>query len=105
MAYYNTNRETGKTLALSWGKANKQVNMILEIFEERIRHTLNGLAPHQVQHQIVVRYGKRYPLTSIRRAMSNLTDNGELIKLDRMVIGSYGKNVHTWRLIRMAPYG
>jgi len=105
MAYYNTNQESGSTLSLSWGKSDKQETMILEIFADRIRHTLNGLAPHQVQDQIVQRYGKRYPLTSIRRAMSNLTDNGELMKLNRMVMGSYGKNVHTWRLIRMAPYG
>ena len=69
MAYYNTNRETGSTLSLSWGKANKQ------------------------EH-----YGKRYPLTSIRRAISNLTDNGKLMKLERMVMGNYGKKVHTWRL-------
>ena len=98
MAYYNTNQESGPTLSLSWGKSDKQETMILEIFADRIRHTLNGLAPHQVQDQIVVRYGKRYPLTSIRRAISNLTDNGKLIKLNRMVMGSYGKKVHTWRL-------
>ena len=98
MAYYNTNRETGHTLSLSWGKANKQENMILEIFADRMRHTLNGLAPHQVRDQIVQRYGKRYPLTSIRRAISNLTDNGKLMKLERMVMGNYGKKVHTWRL-------
>jgi len=98
MAYYNTNRETGPTLSLSWGKSNKQENMILEIFSDKMRHTLNGLAPHQVRDQIVQRYGKRYPLTSIRRAISNLTDNGKLMKLERMVMGNYGKKVHTWRL-------
>ena len=98
MAYYNTNRETGATLSLSWGKSDKQETMILEIFSDRMRHTLNGLAPHQVRDQIVQRYSKHYPLTSIRRAMSNLTDDGKLIKLDRMVMGNYGKNVHTWRL-------
>jgi len=98
MAYYNTNRETGSTLSLSWGKADKQENMILEIFSDKMRHTLNGLAPHQVRDQLVQRYGKRYPLTSIRRAISNLTDNGKLMKLERMVMGNYGKKVHTWRL-------
>ena len=105
MAYYNTNKETGPTLSLSWGKASKQENMILEIFSDRIRHTLNGLAPHEVRDQIVQRYGKHYPLTSIRRAMHTLTVDGKLIKLENMIMGSYGKNVHTWRLIRMAPYG
>jgi hypothetical protein len=98
MAYYNTNRETGATLSLSWGKSNKQESMIIEIFSNRIRQTLNGLAPHQVRDQLAQQYGKNYPLTSIRRAVSNLTDNGKLIKLDRMVMGSYGKKVHTWRL-------
>jgi|TARA_Y100000310_G_scaffold29525_1_gene28036 hypothetical protein len=98
MAYYNTNREGGNTLRLSWGKADKQENMIMEIFQERARQTLAGLAPHQVRDKIAQDYGKQYPLTSIRRAISNLTDNGELVKLDRMVPGNYGKNVHTWRL-------
>jgi len=97
VAYYNTNRETGPTLSLSWGKANKQENMILEIFTARFEHTLEGLAPHQVRDQIAQQYGINYPLTSIRRAMSDLTDNGKLIKLDRMVMGNYGKKVHTWR--------
>ena len=98
MAYYNTNRETGATLSLSWGKSSKQDTMIVEIFTARLRHTLEGLAPHQVRDQLAQQYGKSYPLTSIRRAMSNLTDNGKLIKLARMVMGNYGKKVHTWRL-------
>lgn len=38
------------------------------------------------------------PLTSVRRALSNLTKQGEIIKsetADRM--GNYGHPVHTWR--------
>jgi hypothetical protein len=98
MAYYNTNKEEGGTLSISWNKADKQENMILDIFRERIQYTLEGLAPHDVQEQIHMKYNKRYPLTSIRRAISNLTDDKKLLKLRTMVMGSYGKKVHSWRL-------
>tara|TARA_R110002020_G_scaffold443766_1_gene655058 strand:- start:42715 stop:42900 length:186 start_codon:yes stop_codon:yes gene_type:complete len=40
----------------------------------------------------------RSPITSIRRAITELTSKGKLTKLDRMKKGEYGKNCHCWQL-------
>ena len=38
------------------------------------------------------------PLTSIRRALTNLTNAGELVKTDKQMKGMYGRPEHQWRL-------
>jgi hypothetical protein len=38
------------------------------------------------------------PITSIRRAITNLTDAGKIIKTDQYVKGNYGKLEHLWEL-------
>ena len=39
-----------------------------------------------------------WPITSIRRAITDLTNAGKLTKTDTMKLGRYGKHVHTWKL-------
>tara|TARA_R100000742_G_C4191928_1_gene23737 strand:- start:194 stop:409 length:216 start_codon:yes stop_codon:yes gene_type:complete len=39
------------------------------------------------------------PLTSVRRAMTNLTTDGKLFKTNSFVIGDYAKPEHLWELI------
>mgnify|MGYP003118974616 CR=1 FL=1 len=41
------------------------------------------------------------PLTSVRRAMTNLTTDGKLMKTNRYVIGNYDKPEHLWELINV----
>ena len=53
-----------------------------------------ALAPSQV-HGFV---GGRSPLTSIRRAITNLTERGVLERTDEKVTGPYGKAEYRWRL-------
>lgn len=42
--------------------------------------------------------GKRWPITSCRRAITNLTKAGALVKLDRMMPGPFGLPEHCWAL-------
>jgi hypothetical protein len=42
--------------------------------------------------------GLNCPITSIRRAMTNLSDNGKLEKTNEFVMGNYGKKEHLWQL-------
>lgn len=45
------------------------------------------------------KYGhNRCPLTSIRRAMSNLSKAGKLTKTEHTKIGDYGRSEHIWRI-------
>ena len=86
--YYNTNKESGDTLGKSNNRALKQEDVILNVF-----FGSNKLTPEEV-----LRFsGLNVPLTSIRRAITNLTKEGKLVKTDTMKKGSYGKMVHTWQ--------
>ena len=99
MAYYNTNNETSNTLQRSWNQANKQKKLIYHIFTSLWSdETGTYFAPHQIKDILSDRYDENYPLTSIRRAMTDLTADGMLVKTDYRVEGSYGKKVHTWRV-------
>lgn len=89
--YYNTNDESGGQLGQSRRRATDQQQIVLRFFE---RNPGRNFAPHQIQQAVL----PGSPLTSIRRAVTNLTDAGKLQKTDTKVAGSYGKQVHTWKL-------
>jgi len=38
------------------------------------------------------------PLTSIRRAITDLTNRNRLVKTDKKVLGSAGRKTYTWKL-------
>lgn len=96
MSYFNTTGESGETLEKSRRKANKQEILIMGFFRN---HPSGPWAPHIVHKHV---FDEKTPLTSVRRAMTDLTDDDLLIKTDAQVMGPYGKNVHTWKL---APEG
>jgi hypothetical protein len=92
MTYFNTNSEDGDTLASSQTQAATQEDRILELFSDA-----GGgyqLTPFQVKNLLHT----TWPITSIRRAMTVLTNEGKLVKQDRMQIEMYGKYNHTWAL-------
>jgi hypothetical protein len=91
--YYNTNRLQGNTLREAHVKAKTQEEKILEFFQSNINLEAS---PETVQ--ILVFDNNRTPLTSIRRAMTNLTERGKLFKTDKMEVSMYGKPAHLWRL-------
>ena len=87
--YYNTNREDGDQLRASITKAMSQEERITEFFAGRV----GAYSPDEVHQQV---FGGTVPITSVRRAMTNLTMMGVLVKTEKMVAGRYGKQVHTW---------
>jgi len=90
MTFYNTTHLTGFELKESRRKANTQEDRILHFFE---RNKGNRYTPEEIQTycQMATR-----PLTSVRRAITNLTKEGYLRKTKTMKLGMYGKQVHTW---------
>jgi hypothetical protein len=48
---------------------------------------------------VLERLNLNCPLTSIRRAMTNLTTDGKLTKTNRYVIGIYDKPEHLWEAV------
>ena len=87
-AYYDTNKE--KDLAQSNNNAISQQIKILDFFKENMGYR----SPEDIQRLVL----PKSPLTSVRRAMTNLTRSKHLVKTSHMVKGNYGKMVHTWRL-------
>ena len=100
--YYNTLNEDGIVYNKSKDKAKKQKDEIFAIY----RHTLRPMTPAEIWDN----YGfksKNVPLTSIRRAITNLESEGLLRKTDIQKKGVYGKMNYCWiyeeKVVRERP--
>ncbi len=92
VSYYNTNGLKGRGLFDSEQRAKTQEDIILEIFRN-----ISDATPFEVQ-EILAIGGKVYPITSIRRAITNLTKGGKLRKTNIRRIGEYGQMNYAWTL-------
>ena len=89
--YFNTNNESGETLKMSREKVAKQEDVVITFFR---LSPGRRFTPEEVQRYCNI----NSPLTSVRRAITNLTNDGKLTKTKEMRKGMYGKSVHTWEL-------
>lgn len=94
MAYYNTNGIAAGSLKEARKRVNKQQQEIYNLF---VHMPTALLTPFQVQQEMQVR-GFDWPITSVRRAMTDLTGMGKLQKSFFQFIGAYGKPNHAWKL-------
>jgi len=92
MNYYNTTSLAGPALKQALGQCVKQTDQILVLF---LYMEGAELSPFEVQQLAGMTDA---PITSIRRALTDLTNAGKLIKTRNMKQGPYGKQSHTWRL-------
>ena len=95
MAFYQTIDQVGSALKESKKKTRKQEDLIYSLFVKRKR----PLSPSMVLSQS----GLNCPITSIRRAMTDLTNLGKIVKTDRQIKGIYGKAEHLWELPLLEP--
>ena len=93
--YYNTNKEKGTKLKETETKVLTQDQFILGIFNTW--RSESGLSPSEVEEILIDSYNKNWPLTSIRRAISTLTDADKLTKTSELREGKYNKNEHVWK--------
>ena len=89
--YYNTLNEPMAVVKESNDKAKKQKDQIFAIY----RHTLRPMTPAEIWENYGFK-GKNVPITSIRRAITNLESEGLLEKTDIQKPGVYGKMNHCW---------
>lgn len=92
--FYNTIDLTGPELEKAKADTLKQEELISAIYK---RNPGKAISPSQILEITGKYYGLNWPLTSIRRAITNLTENTALIKLPGMIDGIYGKPEHVWR--------
>lgn len=92
--YYNTTCET--QLTLFQAQAKKQEDLVLEVYQMG-----KSLSPSEVWEWLVKmgRVNKDTPLTSIRRAISDLTKELKLTRTEVKVIGKYGRREFKWSLV------
>lgn len=89
-SYYNTTHSVHPDLGKFEQKAQGQEEQILDYFKGIHR----GRSPSQV---LAALFDASVPLTSVRRAMTNLTNAGELIKTNTQIRGPYGRPEYQWR--------
>ena len=90
MSYYNTIEEVGSALTESNKKTRKQEELIFDLFVKRNQ----PLSPSMV----LTESGLNCPITSIRRAITDLCNAGRIVKTNRQVRGMYNKPEHLWEL-------
>ena len=83
--FYNTINEVSSSLVIS---SRTQEKIILDCFKT----AKEPLSPSMVHFLTKL----KCPITSIRRAMSDLTKRGRLTKTPKYTIGKFGKKEHLW---------
>ena len=95
--YYNTTNETGISLKTNFEKADNQTRLTLAVFQTYPNDNLsaNDVWSFLIDNESI---NEQTPLTSIRRAITDLTNAGKIVKTNRKVLGSAGRKTYTWRL-------
>lgn len=88
-SYHNTVPVHGDDLKAAEAKAASQDDMIIRYFKE---HPYTSFTPDQVW----LSFGQQWPITSVRRAITNATKDGHLIVTGERRMGLYGMNTNTW---------
>ena len=91
--YHNTTKQKGEILENFKAKAQTQDDKILEYFRDRRGAKIT---PDAIWMSIFDTTS--VPLTSIRRSINSLTNQGKLIKTDVQQQGMYGRPVYCWIL-------
>jgi len=96
-AFFNTISLKGTELAQVKRSAQTQEDAVLAFFRARPGHLIT---PEDALKAL----GARPPITSVRRAITNLVSQGKLIKTERMRKGQWGKPIHYWMLASQNAY-
>ena len=98
MSFYNTTGEDNNQSRNMEVSNSKQEDIVLAIFSEHKR-----LSPSQaLSLYLVVTKKQRTPITSIRRAISDLTRQGRLKQTEGQHRSPLGKNEWIWEFVKMS---
>ncbi len=92
--YFNTINLTGTDLANSRQCAGRQNDEVLQLFR---LYPSQDFTPAEVYNQFQS-MGRNYPITSIRRAITTLTNLGYLYCTNNMRMGLHGVKNYCWKL-------
>ena len=98
-SYHNTGQIEGEQLNEYEGKANFQEQDVLKLFHKDSNRMLSPeKALNYLQATKPNQYGKT-PITSIRRAFSNLSSADKITRTNSKIMGDYGRMVSIWKLV------
>lgn len=89
-AYYNTTHQSGAALRKRQANAKTQQDVIADYYR---KYPYLRFSPSQIQRAT----GLDAPITSIRRAITNLANADLLVKTTDMVEGAFGAPEHQWQ--------
>jgi len=92
MMYHNSTESTQPELAEYRAAAASQEVKVLAAFLE------NPSAPATPSMVLSWVFNGSVPITSVRRALTNLTNSGDLVKTEFQVAGPYGRPEFIWEL-------
>lgn len=93
-SFYNTINATGWDLFSANKRATRQEDIVFQVFVEGGKE----MTPFEVE-EVLTRKGYSYPITSIRRSITNLTKQGRLRKTNIKRVGLYGQVNYTWEVL------
>jgi predicted ArsR family transcriptional regulator len=73
--------------------AQTQEQLVLAFFQA---HPEKSYSPEQIQSAVL----PQAPITSVRRAITNLTTTGELVRTEWVAEGRYGRPIGMWQLAK-----
>jgi hypothetical protein len=91
--FYNTTKESGEQLQMFTDKAISQEEKIMVIFKQYYR-----LTAYECYQYYLLKHEVNTPLTSIRRAITNLTNKDKLVMTEFKKKGGYGMNNYVYKL-------
>jgi len=92
--FFNTTNQKADELKASRFKAGQQNAEILALFT---LYHYRSFTPSEV-YNYFQKEGRHWPLTSIRRAITTLTNEGFLVITNEMRMGNYGVKTSAWKL-------
>ena len=95
--YYNTTNENGLNYKSNLKQATNQEQLTLAVFQTYPNDNLSAYDVWQflIDNESI---NEQTPLTSIRRAITDLSNKDKLVKTHMKVLGSAGRSTYTWRL-------
>lgn len=96
--YFNTVPEVGEQLTIAIEKSASQNKLAEELFKAHPNTLLTAEQVHDTLHALGKLDKFKTPLTSIRRALNTLKDEGVLSKTEERKKGKYGHKISYYKL-------
>ena len=95
--YYNTTNEISLNLKNNIRKAKKQNEIVLAMFQKNFNYEYTPeTMEFDLKDQKLIH--EKTPLTSIRRAFTDLKNEGYIVKTKNKHIGNFGRFSYRWKL-------